>query len=136
MKKYLIAMAAALALAAHADTKIEAYGLHIGSHHAPARDFNNWNPGAYARWTNGMTLGAYYNSERHMSMYAGYTYQHGPLAVTVGLISGYERRAVMPMIVPSVRLAKLDNVSFRLAVLPKLEKRGATVYHLMMEIAQ
>jgi hypothetical protein len=136
MKKYLIAMAAALALAVHADTKIEAIGVHIGSHHVPARDFQNANPGAYARWTNGMTLGAYYNSERHMSMYAGYTYQHGPFAVTAGLITGYERRPVMPMIVPSVRLVEQGSVSLRLAVLPKLEKRGATVFHVMLEVKQ
>lgn len=136
MKKYLIAMAAVLALAVHADTKIEAYGLHIGSHHAPARDFNNWNPGAYVRWTNGATVGAYYNSERRMSAYAGYTHQWGAFAVTLGAITGYERRAVLPLLVPSVRLGSVGPASFRLAVMPKIEKRGATVLHLMMEIAQ
>lgn len=136
MKKHLIAMAAVLALAVHADTKIEAIGLHIGSHHAPARDFNNFNPGAYVRWTNGATLGAYYNSERHRSTYAGYTHQWGAFAVTAGLITGYERRAVLPLLVPSVRLGAIGPASFRLVVMPKIEKRGATVFHLMMEIAQ
>lgn len=85
------------------------------------------------RWTNGATVGAYYNSERRWSAYAGYTHQWGPLALTAGLITGYERRAVLPLLVPSVRLGTIGPASFRLAVMPKIEKRGATVLHLMAE---
>lgn len=130
-----IAIAAAAILtstAMHADT-IEAVGVHIGSHHAPARDFRNFNPGVYVRWSSGITMGGYYNSERRTSLYAGYTHQWGSFALTAGLITGYERRAVMPMLVPSVRLGAIGPATMRLAILPKLEKRGATVLHLMAE---
>lgn len=130
-----IAIAAAAILtstAVHADT-IEAVGIHIGSHHMPARDYQNFNPGAYVRWASGITVGGYYNSERRPSVYAGYTHQWGRFALTAGLITGYERRAVMPMLVPSVRLGAIGPATLRLAILPKLEKRGATVLHLMAE---
>ena len=126
----LSALAVFTSTAMHADT---IYGLHLGSHHLPARDFNNFNPGAYVRWSNGITVGGYYNSERKTSAYVGYTYEWGSLAVTLGGITGYKRMAVLPMIVPSVKLGKINDATFRLAALPKLEKSGAAVLHLMVE---
>lgn len=140
MKKYLITLATALALAAHADTSVEAIGFHVASHHVPSREFNNMNPGAYVRWDNGLTLGGYYNSERRMSVYAGYTQEWGPFALTMGAVTGtiygFKRRAVMPMIVPSLRLGSVGPADVRVAVLPKLGKGGATVVHLMLEVRQ
>lgn len=110
---------------AHAGT----LGLHIGSQHFPAQDYNNFNPGAYYIHDNGATVGTYYNSERRQSVYAGWTWDSGPWRLQVGAITGYERRAVLPMIVPSVALGH----GFRLTVLPKVERNGSSVVHLMWE---
>ena len=116
----------------HADT-IVAQGLHLGSHHFQARDFNNVTPGAYVRWGSGLTLGHYFNSERRPSLYAGQTFEHGPFAVTVGAITGYRRAYVLPLVVPSVRIGRVGDVSFRLAYLPKVGRDGSHVLHLMAE---
>ena len=110
---------------AHAGT----LGVHIGSQHFPAQQYNNFNPGAYYIHDNGATVGTYYNSERRQSVYAGWTWDSGPWRLQVGAITGYERRAVLPMIVPSVAL----GYGFRLAVLPKVERDGSSVVHLMWE---
>lgn len=128
----IAALAVATSTAMHADT-IKTVGMHIGSVHLPARDFNNANLGLYLRTERGITAGAYYNSERRMSVYGGYTHEWGPVGVTVGLITGYQRAAVLPLVVPSVRLGRIDQVTFRLAYLPKIEKGGAHVLHLMAE---
>lgn len=121
---------------AHTQTRIEAMGFHVGSYHLPAYDHNNRNPGNYVRWSNGATLGTYFNSERHQSAYVGYTQQWGAFSLTTGLITGYERKLLLPMVVPSVRVAQFDNVSVRIAVLPRFERYGSTVVHLMIEVKQ
>lgn len=108
-------------------------GLHLGSVHLPKRDYSNVNPGAYVRFPNGLTFGGYYNSERRPSFYAGYTHSFGPVDVTVGAITGYERAAVAPLVVPSVRLFEIGRVAVRLAFVPKIEKNGAHVLHAMIE---
>ena len=110
---------------AHAGT----LGLHIGSQHFPAQQYNNFNPGAYYIHDNGATVGTYYNSERRQSVYAGWTWDSGPWRLQVGAITGYERSAVLPMVVPSVAL----GYGFRLTVLPKVERGGSSVAHLMWE---
>ena len=110
---------------AHAGT----LGLHIGSKHFPAQQYNNANPGAYYIHDNGATVGTYYNSERRQSVYAGWTWDSGPWRLQVGAITGYERSAVLPMVVPSVAL----GYGFRLTVLPKVERNGSSVVHLMWE---
>ena len=111
---------------AHAGT----LGLHIGSQHYPARAYNDANPGAYYIHDNGATVGTYYNSERRQSVYAGWTWDSGPWRLQVGAITGYERSAVLPMVVPSVAL----GYGFRLTVLPKVERGGSSVVHLMYEM--
>lgn len=103
---------------AHAETRI---GLHLGSYHASG-DYNNFNPGVYV-YHNGWTAGTYYNSERHQSVYAGYTFEHplvGPFSggLTVGAITGYQRAAILPLVVPSVSLRVSPSVSARLSVIP------------------
>ena len=103
-------------------------GLHLGSVHLPKKDFNNVNPGIYYRWDNGATLGTFYNSERRQSVYAGWSWQWGWAGLTAGAITGYRRSAVLPLLAPSVKLGH-----WRVVVLPKVEKTGATVIHLTME---
>ena len=125
MKRLAILMALALAGAAHADT----LGFHIGSQHFPAKQYNNFNSGAYYIHSSGATVGTYYNSERRQSVYAGWTWDYGPWRLQAGAITGYRRAAVLPMIAPSVSL----GYGFRLTVLPKVERDGSSVVHLMYE---
>ena len=105
-------------------------GLHIGSQHYPARAYNNANPGVYYIHDSGATIGTYYNSERHQSVYAGWTWDYGPWRLQAGAITGYKRAAVLPLIAPSVSL----GYGFRLAVLPKIERGGSTAVHLIWEM--
>ncbi len=125
MKRIALILALALSGLAHAGT----LGLHIGSHHFPAQDYNNFNPGAYYIHDNGATVGTYYNSERRQSVYAGWTWDSGPWRLQVGAITGYERAKVLPVVMPSVALGH----GFRLVVLPKVERSGSSVIHLMWE---
>lgn len=123
-RKLLAIVALAVCIPASAAT----VGIHIGSQHYPAKQFNNSNPGAYYISDDGWTVGTYYNSDRKQSVYAGKTWDYGRWRLQAGGITGY-RYAVMPMIVPSVGL----GYGFRLSVLPKVERRGASVVHLTWE---
>ena len=101
-----------------ADTRV---GVHLGSWHDRG-DYNNVNPGAYV-YHNGYTAGTYYNSERKVSLYAGYTFEYplvGPFTagLTVGAITGYARATVLPMVVPSVSVRLELLPSLRLSVIP------------------
>lgn len=108
-------------------------GAHVGSYHDQP-GYNNFNPGVYAKLENGATAGFYYNSNRRMSAYVGYTLETPGkwFALTLGAITGYERWPVMPLAVPSVRLGD-DELAVRLSFIPKFEKNGANVVHLSLE---
>lgn len=106
-----------------------AIGLHIGTYHFDrTRDYNEVNLGAYVECDH-YTAGIYRNSLRKTSAYAGYTFDRvlGPVDVTVGAVSGYPRAALMPLLVPSVKLG-----SARLSLLLPIEKGGGGV-HLSWE---
>lgn len=125
-------------LTAVTDTKAHTIGVHIGSHHFPNEGYNNFNPGAYFKHDNGFTVGAYLNSYRKVSVYAGATYSFGPVDFTIGGITGYQGKVqnggyVSPLIVPSIALPAVNGISPRIAYLPKVEKGGAHVLHLMLE---
>ncbi len=118
-----------LAPCAMADT----IGLHIGSHHMPAKNYNNSNPGMYYRTDEGWTVGAYRNSLRNNSVYAGYTWKFGALDVTTAGVTGYFHK-VQPLLVPSLSLFTYRGVTPRVAYIPRVEKRiGSHVLHLMVE---
>lgn len=143
MKKALIALAVmGLSTFACADVQLTGMGVHIGSHHFPAQQWNNSNPGVYlkadvagpAYLSGSYVLGTYYNSERNQSAYLARVYPlFRNVDVAVGVISGYKRAAVLPLVVPSVRLDLWDNWVGRLSVLPKVEKSGSWVAHLSVE---
>jgi len=99
--------------------KPELVGVHLYTFHSNAHiskdyvEVNNVNPGLYARWSNGLTIGFYKNSEWNFSHnYSGYvakTWERdliGDLkgALTVGVVSGYStgRTDLLPMVVPSI----------------------------------
>lgn len=129
----LVTVCAAL-LGARADAQTTV-GLHAASHHWPARDYSNINPGAYVRTTEGWTAGFYRNSLRRVSVYAGRTFstQLGVVeaSITLGAISGYDRRVPL-LAVPSVAVP-VGAARVRLAVVPRAEKEGAAVLHLSVE---
>ncbi len=108
-------------------------GLHVASHHAPAKNYNNSNPGIYYRNDEGWTAGAYRNSLRKDSVYAGYTWKFGALDVTTAGVTGYFDK-VQPLLVPSISLFTYQGITPRIAYIPRVEKKiGAHVLHLMIE---
>lgn len=115
---------------------VTAVGVHVGSQHFPKQDFNNFNPGVYVQFEAAETAwvaGAYYNSERRPTVYAGWNYSVTPwLDVTLGGATGY-RWPVTPAIIPSVHFPVTDNVHARVAFIPRFEKSGSNVVHLAME---
>lgn len=133
MARLLIA-AVLLALGTFAaPASAEQFGVHLGSVHFPQRDFNNANPGLYWRSDDGWTAGAYRNSLRRTSAYAGLTWQWGRLALTAGGVTGYADK-VQPMLVPSFAFLRIDDFSVRVAFIPRIEKRiESHVLHLMVE---
>ena len=125
---------AALALSACASVAAAGtLGVHLASHHFPQSEFNNFNPGLYYRSDAGWTAGAYRNSLRRGSAYAGYTWQRGAIGLTAGGITGYGH-GVLPLLVPSLALFTHQGVTARVAYIPRVEKRiGSHVLHLMLE---
>lgn len=143
MKHLVIAAAvAALSFAAHADTFAPAsVGVHLGSWHsnkdAQGRSYNGVNPGLYARWDNGATVGSYYNSERRMTAYAGWTFETPQwhrltAAVTAGGIVGY-KKGPMIFAIPSAAVHVTERTAVRVSFVPKMEKDGAAAIHLSAE---
>ena len=139
-------------------------GVHLVSMHVPSEPpDNNDNFGAYAKFGNGITLGGYRNTIRRDTYYAGYTWERGPLAVMLGVATGYQRKtspgetvwagnpslltyfpgpttglsrgAVTPMLALSVRLPfDVDGVAPRVTTVPGI--MGArTVFNLSLEKA-
>ena len=126
---------ALLAGAAQADT----IGLHVGSWHSRP-GYNNVNPGAFYRADDGLTVGAYCNSQSRSpnnpdaptcrpSAYAGVTWGgDGLVALTAGVVTGYTY-GPLPIVLPSIKLGPV-----RVGVLPKVEPMGAWVVHAMLEM--
>jgi hypothetical protein len=91
------------------------YGAHLVSFHKPGSHMETVTPGAYVlHIPTGATLGAYRNSEGKLSAYAGVTLERGPWQLTVGAVTGYNKRAVLPMLAPSY---KFDN-GMRVSLIP------------------
>ena len=115
---------------AHAGDTI---GLHVASVHSEP-GFNNVNPGVYYRH-NGFTVGAYYNSMRRLSTYAGYTIETSgrvTFALTAGVVTGYPSRPIQPLLIPSVAYHFNSN-AVRIAFIPPAIKHGVAALHLMVE---
>jgi hypothetical protein len=141
MKALILLAALVVSAPAHAlDLELTApttAGLHIASVHSRG-GFCNFNPGAYARWEGGFTIGAYRNSECRASPYGGWTWKTRTLyqlsgALTVGVVLGYKRADVLPLAVPSVAIHLDYRTAVRFAYVPKIEKGEAHTLHLMIE---
>lgn len=130
-----LAIASALAQADGLDLgrfgKVDRIGLHIGSQHFPARDHNNFNPGAYVRSDRDWAAGFYFNSEEHWSVYAARDFNlAGPIGIRAGLVTGYRIAPVFPLAALTLDLGE----HVRLAFIPPVEKSSA-VLHLGIEVA-
>lgn len=115
------------------------FGLHLGSVHIPGAGMNNFNPGAYIITDDGWTLGTYFNSERHQSVYTGRTFNYKinrdwSAQLAIGIITGYEAHDVLPLVAPSItRRIPDSDWKARLFYLPKVEKKGSHVLHLTVQ---
>lgn len=140
MKTVTTLLAAALLLAAAA-AQATTIGLHLGSHHSPARDRNNFNPGVYVVTDSGWTAGAYYNSFRRATLYAGHTWSWdlvGDLSAgaMVAVASGYRTRrnhsGIALVVVPSLAYGS-DSARLRLSYIPRSTPKSSQVLHLSVE---
>ena len=125
---------------AHATT----LGLHAGSAHFPSGSYqNNFNPGVYLRTDDGLTIGGYYNTLRRVSVYAGYTFEYGPLGLMGGVVTGYQPKninslsygqgkALTPMLALSLRLPPLGGFKPMLMLVPPFRSSPA-VLHMAFE---
>ncbi len=109
-------------------------GLHAATWHDSGH-LESKTPGAYIRLDNGFTAGAYRNSYRLNSAYAGYTmstpHAWGDWSLTVGIVTGYPA-GTLPLLAPSTRIGPI-----RLTLIPKAHKsQTATGIHLSAEIAR
>jgi hypothetical protein len=128
---------ALFALFFHLAASAQTVGLHLVSAHQHG-GLNGINPGIYARFDNGLTVGTYRNSYGRQSVYAADTFEtdqvHGfSAALTVGAITGYPAAKVMPMLAPSVAY-HFGADAVRLALVPKPPSHGSSAaLHLMIE---
>ena len=108
-------------------------GVHVATWHSEP-GYNGRNPGLYVKTDSGLTFGAYRNSERANTVYAGQTWESDSaaglrVAATAGLITGYRRAAVLPFVLPSVLIA--DTV--RITYVPRCDPKSSEAVHLSIE---
>jgi hypothetical protein len=132
MRKTII-LAALISASVPALADVERIGVHLGTVHQ-VDGFNNVNPGVYAVWQGGATVGTYYNSERNQTAYIGWTWDRGPFAITAAALTGYKRAPVVPGLIPSVRVPIGDRAAARVSFILAPEKQGRAV-HISMEWA-
>ncbi len=115
-------------------------GAHLASVHSEP-GFNNVNPGAYVR-AGSVAGGAYLNSHKKLSLWAGLTYETpraavGPVnvrgAVTGGLVTGYPRADVLPMVTGGIVADAGGREAVRLTFIPNPLPKGAHALHLSWE---
>lgn len=95
------------------------------------------------RSDDGITVGTYYNTLRRTSVYAGYTYQYGPLGLMGGLVTGYQPKLIdgvtygqgktlTPMLALSLSLPPLGGFKPMVMLVPPFRSSPA-VLHLAFE---
>lgn len=109
-------------------------GVHTLTRHDPSHGANDFNPGAYVITDTGATLGAYYNSHRNLTAYAGWTTPEWyRFKATAGVATGYHAPLTV-VVVPSLRLFTLDNgMNVRLVGGPKLDENGQSILHVLLD---
>lgn len=110
--------------------KTIAIGMHLLSWHSQ-EGYNNTNVGLYARNDCGLQVGAFYNSERKLSVYASYILESDkhPFFALAGVATGYRYGIVSPLGGVGIKVKK-----FRIMYTPKLGKHNDThLLHLAYE---
>ncbi len=106
--RYFGVACAAVALAWLAPVQAQVMGMHAASRHFPAHSWqSDDNGGLYLRQSSGLTVGAYRNSLRRATVYAGWTWSDlaGPVDLTVAAATGYRVAPLVPMLAVSLELA-------------------------------
>ena len=99
------------------------FNIYTAHTHTMCADIN---PGIYIETTDGIVLGAYRNSECHLTTHVGYRLPSiGPVDFHAGVMTGYSRAKLTPYLLPSISLP----ANFRLTWIP--QKRQA--FHLSWE---
>ena len=136
VRDILVAVIVISSCAAHAAT----LGLHAISAHFPSGSYqNNFNPGLYLRTDDGITIGGYYNTLRRFSLYAGYTFEYGPLGLLGGVVTGYQPKninglsygqgkALTPMLALSLRLPPLGGFKPMVMLVPPFRSSPAVLH--------
>jgi hypothetical protein len=96
------AAAFAVLVLACACARGQTIGIDLGSHHFVAKKVTDQNYGLYFEHE-GWAGGAYRNSFRRTSVWAGRVIDVGPVDVTIGLSTGYEGRRSPLFILPSAK---------------------------------
>lgn len=109
-------------------------GLHLATAHQRG-GYEDATPGLYARDPSGLTFGLLRNSMGRTSLYAAQTWQTDSRrwALTAGVISGYPRAPLVPLLSASARVELGAGRALRLALLPK-PPGGSAALHLAFEI--
>jgi len=105
---------------------------------AGQRDYNDRNPGAYWRWANGAQVGAYRNSHRANTVYAGWALESPQWrGLTVGggvfAATGYPLGTVLPLAAGSVAYHLTNGLALRLNATPRIGNKASGTLHLTVE---
>lgn len=108
-------------------SQIIAVGMHLASWHSHGyfdeagrySGYNNLNVGAYVRTDCNIQVGAFYNSERRLSVYGAYIFdsKDHPFFVFGGVATGYKNSIIVPLAGAGVKVSK-----FRVSYTPAISK--------------
>jgi len=103
-----------------------------GDQRCTVATYNSINLGVYARTSTGWQAGAYRNSHRKPTAYAGRAWETSCWALHCGVgmfgATGYPSSAVVPMIPVSMRYQ-----SVRLAYMPRIGDKASGLIHVSIE---
>ena len=74
------------------------FSIAISTHLGMNDDFNNIHPHVQYRSENNYIAGVFYNSDSRGSIYVGKRYEYEGFVIEAGLVHGYKRMDVAPMI--------------------------------------
>lgn len=119
---------------------LAAIGLHLASWHSDPR-FSGVNPGVYAQTDCGVVAGAYRNSERRLTVYAGWSFDpdDSPVWASAAIATGYgppegKARPVTPIAMVGLKRDLGARLRVRVGYVPRLGRFNQThVVHLMIE---
>jgi hypothetical protein len=111
-------------------------GLLLYTAHFQPSGLNPNTVGAYVISDSGFTLADYKNSDYKNSAMAGWTFQKGPFAVTVGAVTGYPHNSVFPVVLPSYKFNLTDEVGVRVSAFPQVfgMKSGGVTFSVEFKI--